>query len=569
MDMSRPCCINARSVRSSRCWSRTIQGGVPIPKIVSREGGRAARRSIDPIIVTRQGKIARTESVLTPNEAQIEDLVFLRKVLSKAGIPYSLIRSHTNRPILAIDVELRPEVERVLATTCATEPMYAKTVDERGISPVLVANGHLSRLLDPRILRLYRRRIAPGGFQFGPRFGVELQFWVFEEDVVRCPAENSLTRKVLPRNEIRPTTVKLYGYKWPTIEGMFTPHSSDVTFDIDLVFSWVDGNDPEFRARRAAQMSAAVLGDGDGSEARIRQIDELKYALRSVNMFAPWIRRIFIATDSSPPAWLAEHPMVTIVPAEDHFSDKAALPTYNSHAVESQLHNIPGLSEHFLYSNDDMFFGRPLKASMFFSPGGVSRFIEAKTRIGLGANDPTRSGFENAARVNRRLLLARFGHVITRHLEHTAVPLRKSVLMEMEREFPDEFARTQASVFRSSTDISVTNSFYHYYALMTGRAVQQEKAKVLYVDTTTRAGLGLLPLLRKRRGYDFFCLNDGSFPEVPAGERAERVVNFLERYFPIPAPWEKVASDLQEGVAATTSAPSGAAQTANPAKKAR
>ena len=266
------------------------------------------------------------------------------------------------------------------------------------------------------------------------------------------------------------------------------------------------------------------MGEGDDAEARVRQIDELKFALRSVNMFAPWIRRIFIATDSVPPPWLAEHPMITIVPAADHFSDSAALPTYNSHAVESQLHNIPGLSEHFLYSNDDMFFGRPLKASMFFSPGGVTRFIEAKTRIGLGANDPTRSGFENAARVNRQLLFERFGQVITRHLGRTAVPLRKSVLTEIEREFPDEFARTQASAFRSGTDISVTNSLYHYYALMTGRAVQQEKAKVLYVDTTTCAGLRLLPELRKRRGYDFFCLNDGSFPEVPAAERAERVV---------------------------------------------
>lgn len=205
-----------------------------------------------------------------------------------------------------------------------------------------------------------------------------------------------------------------------------------------------------------------------------------------------------------------------------------------------------------------MFFGRPLKASMFFSPGGVTRFIEAKTRIGLGANNPARSGFENAARVNRQLLFDRFGQVITRHLEHTAVPLRKSVLIEMEREFPEEFARTAASPFRSDTDISVTNSFYHYYALMTGRAVPQEKAKVLYVDTTSYAGLRLLPKLRKHRGYDFFCLNDGSFPEVPAAQRAERVVSFLERYFPIPAPWEKIAADVsrRDFAVPRTSAPS-------------
>ncbi|EUA00858.1 hypothetical protein I546_6484 [Mycobacterium kansasii 732] len=515
-----------------------------MPEFTSRDGSRPAERSLAPIIVTRRGKIARLESSLTPHEAQLEDLVFLRKALNRADIPFLLVRCHQNRPILAVDIRLRPAVEHALAAACITEPMYAKTIDQKGIPAVLLANGRLSAMGDPRILRLYRQRIAPGGFRYGPAFGVELQFWVFEEAVIRCPVENSLTRKVLPRSELVAATVKLYGYKWPTLEGMFTPHASDVTFDIDLVFSWVDGSDPVFRARRAAQLSQYVVGEGDDAEARIRQIDELKYALRSVNMFAPWIRRIFIATDSAPPRWLADHPKITIVRAEDHFSDRAALPTYNSHAVESQLHHIPGLSEHFLYSNDDMFFGRRVKASMFFSPGGVTKFIEAKTRIGLGTNDPARSGHENAARVNRRLLFERFGHLITRHLEHTAVPLRKSVLIEMEQEFPEEFACTRASAFRSATDISVTNSLYHYYALMTGRAVQQENAKVRYVDTTTHAGLDLLEELRKHRQYHFFCLNDGSFPEVDPAERAQRVVSFLERYFPIPAPWEKVAADV-------------------------
>jgi hypothetical protein len=52
--------------------------------------------------------------------------------------------------------------------------------------------------------------------------------------------------------------------------------------------------------------------------------------------------------------------------------------------------------------------------------------------------------------------------------------------------------------------------------------------------------------MRKKRRYDFFCLNDGRFPEVSAAEPAERVTRFLERYFPIPAPWEKVAADVKQ-----------------------
>lgn len=285
-------------------------------------------------------------------------------------------------------------------------------------------------------------------------------------------------------------------------------------------------------------MESYVVGEGDNSEARYRQIDELKFALRSVHLFAPWIRNIYIVTDSPAPAWLDEHPRVTIVRSEDFFPDLSVLPTHNSHAIESQLHRIEGLSEHFLYSNDDMFFGRAVKPTMFFSPGGITKFIEATTRIGLGENDVQRSGFENASRVNRALLLERFGRVITRHLEHAPTPLRKSVLAEMEETFSEQFAATAASRFRSSTDISVTNSLYHYYALMSGRAVVQESARTSYIDTTSRAGLADMQQLLASRGTDMFCLNDGSVPEIDPEVRARAVTDFLTRYFPIVAPWE-------------------------------
>jgi hypothetical protein len=485
---------------------------------------------------------------LTPYEAMVQDLLFIRTELEIAGIPFLLIRGADGRPALVVDIGLRARVAETLMAACLEAPLRAKIFDGTGRSSVYLGDGLLSADPDPRLLRVFRRRECPrSGLRYGASAGVEMQFWVFDGSQAICPIENSLTRKALPLSEIVYTDVELHGRRWPTIVGMFVPHAGDVTFDIDMVFSWVDGNDPEFRARRATAMADHlanhVVGEGDDADARIRQIDELKYALRSVHAFAPWVRRIFIATDSPTPEWLAPHPKVTIVRAEDHFTDLSALPVYNSHAVESQLHHIPGLAEHFLYSNDDMFFGRSLLPTMFFSPGGVTKFIEAGTRIGLGANNPERSGFENAARVNRQLLWEKFGKIITRHLEHTAAPLCKSVLLELEHQFAQDFERTKASRFRASTDISVTNSLYHYYALMTGRAVQNEAAKVLYVDTTMRSGLAKLPQLLKKRKFDFFCLNDGSFPEVGATERTEVVGEFLERYFPVPAPWERTVGD--------------------------
>ena len=140
--------------------------------------------------------------------------------------------------------------------------------------------------------------------------------------------------------------------------------------------------------------------------------------------------------------------------------------------------------------------------------------------------------------MNRALLQRRFGRVTTRHLEHAATPLRRSVMAELEREFPEEFARTAASAFRSSTDISVTNSLYHYYALMTGRAVVQTEARVRYVETTLASAPAEMDRLLRRRDYDFFCLNDGSKPEISVAKRTKTVSSFLDRYFSIPATWE-------------------------------
>ncbi|NYD78605.1 stealth family protein [Arthrobacter cupressi] len=499
-----------------------------------------ARLKNRPDVVRHRGRYALLNQDRTPHQAMVEDLLFVRAVLDSADVDFILVRGNDHRPVIAVDWRERKKLRGALAEACRNEPFYSMAVDARKKSTLLVADGELSTNRKARIFRLFRPRVVAGsGLSYGPAFGVQLEFWEFDGEQLILPVENSLTRRTMLRQDAVRGTVERHGLSWPTIENMFADHASDIDFDVDIVFSWVDGNDPEYVAARRARMKGAVLGEGDAHEARFRQIDELKYALRSVYMYAPWIRRIFIATDSPVPAWLAEHPRVQIVRSEEFFSDPSVLPTYNSQAVECQLHHIEGLSEHFLYSNDDMFFGRPVGPDMFFTPGGITKFIEAETRIGLGENDAERSGFENAARVNRKLLWERFGRVTTRHLEHAAAPLRRSVAARMEEEFPNEFAKTAASTFRAADNISVTNSFYHYYSLLTGRAVTQTAAKVKYVDTTLWSGLHYLPTLLAKRNMDFFCLNDGSFPEVAAEKRAKLVTDFLEDYFPIKAPWEK------------------------------
>lgn len=508
-------------------------------EVTSPEAGRRLADRGD-VTKTKRG-FALVNTTLTPHEAMVEDLLFVRDVLDSAEIPFLLVRGNDARPVIAVDWKRRKDLRRALVEACRNEPFYSLTVDARKGDALLVADGRLAASANSRMFRLYRPRLEPnGGLLYGQETGVQIELWKWEGDLLHLPIENSLTRRTLPVEDAVRGTVERFGSTWPTIENMFADHATDIDFEIDIVFSWVDGSDPEYLRYRSSFLPGVVLGEGDEAEARYRQINELKYALRSVHMFAPWIRRIFICTDSKVPKWLdADHPKVTIVRAEEHFRDLSVLPVFNSQAVEAQLQHIPDLSEYFLYSNDDMFFGRPVGPDMFFSPGGITKFIEATTRIGLGDNHISRSGFENAARVNRRLLYERFGRITTRHLEHTAAPLRKSVLLEMEREFAPEFEATASSRFRAKDNISVTNSLYHYYALLTGRAVTNVGAKVLYVDTTMYSGLDLLGKLLKKRNQDFFCLNDGSFPEVPAEERQQRVTSFLEKYFPIPAPWER------------------------------
>ena len=90
-------------------------------------------------------------------------------------------------------------------------------------------------------------------------------------------------------------------------------------------------------------------------------------------------------------------------------------------------------------------------------------------------------------------------------------------MAELEQTFADDFARTAASRFRSATDISVTNSLYHYYALMTGRAVTTRRPRVRYVQTTLAESLRRMERLANRTDVDMFCLNDGGSAADPRG----------------------------------------------------
>jgi UDP-glucose 4-epimerase len=487
-------------------------------------------------VVVDRGILHVLHDDVSPQDAREADLLLVASALADAGIETFLIRHDRALTALVVDVRNREQTQAALAGLCTREPVYLKA---KGRAPVLACDAPVA-LDAPSVVRLYRPRLSrSGGLRYGAALGVHLEFWRFGAETVEAPRDNALNRRRTPAHDMAYATVERHGRTWRTIAGMFDPQPLEITDEIDMVFSWVDGSSTDFRRQRAAELSEYVVGEGDDGPARYRHVDELRYALRSVHMHAPWVRRIFIATDSPAPAWLLDHPKVTIVRSEDFFADPTVLPTHNSHAIEAQLHRIPGLAEHFLYSNDDMFFGRSVQPEMFFTPGGITKFVECEVRIGAGAPALHRSGHDNGLRVNRALLQERFGRTIVRDLEHCATPLRRSVMAEMEQTFADDFARTAASRFRSATDISVTNSLYHYYALLTGRAVATREPRVRYAQTTMPGGLRRMERLAERCDADMFCLNDGGEAEVPEEIRVRAIRSALERMFPVRAPWER------------------------------
>ncbi len=132
---------------------------------------------------------------------------------------------------------------------------------------------------------------------------------------------------------------------------------------IDFVITWVDGTDQAWRKEKASHDPAS---GADDDEERYRDWGLLPYWFRGVEQFAPWVRKIHFITWGHLPAWLnTEHPKLHIVRHEDYIPRKY-LPVFNSNVLEIYMHKIEGLSENFVYFNDDVFLIRPTASEYFF-----------------------------------------------------------------------------------------------------------------------------------------------------------------------------------------------------------
>ena len=133
-------------------------------------------------------------------------------------------------------------------------------------------------------------------------------------------------------------------------------------FPIDAVITWVDGSDPTFIAQRA-RFKPSANGVGSAT-ARYESRGEINFVIISLLRYMPWLRRIYLVTAfGQKPLFAQMFPeKVTVVDHREILSQNV-LPTFNSHAISVCIAAIPGLSERFLYVNDDTFIGRPVAVS--------------------------------------------------------------------------------------------------------------------------------------------------------------------------------------------------------------
>lgn len=363
----------------------------------------------------------------------------------------------------------------------------------------------------------------------------------------RSPVQEIEDRSVLPIETRR----RWDGAEEPVVAG--TAGDVDaIEFPVDAVYLWVDDSDPAWRARRAAvharlgQDTAAVPAAAALAPSSFRDRGELRASMRSLEMYAPWIRHIYLVTDQQRPSWLdVDHGRVIVVDHTEIFADPEVLPTYNSHAIGSQVHRIPGLAEHYLLINDDVMFNSPVTPYDFFTPAGQLRISFSRSRrpdIGREHQTPLEQARTNSAELIER----DFGRRASELFAHVPIPQRRGIATEVVERYAREVTRTVASPFRSATDVEPNSWLHLYTALLTGRGTRST-LRFGYYNTGDPEVRAQLDRAAPPGRVKVICLND--VPPADGADDADPawLAGWLERRFPLRAPFETAAPSPHEG----------------------
>ncbi len=356
-------------------------------------------------------------------------------------------------------------------------------------------------------------------------------------DVLTWPLAELALRFWLRRAEPLPDEAR-----GPRHERPAGPTAADLEPEVyDAVYTWVDSSDPEWRSRQQARLAELGAEAGDASDEQYLDREELRYSLRSLELYAPWIRRIWLVTDRQVPAWLdIANPRITIVDHEQVFPDPSALPVFNSQAIETCLHRINGLSDRFLYLNDDVFLGRPVTPADFLTPDGRLR---ARARNSRGAHSSFTASlpFMSANRRSFELVQQCHGPVdFGPMLDHVPHMLDRDLMWDVEKLWP-VVGETRGIPFRSQQDVAPV-MLTLLQAVATGRAVNERLGPLQSLHVVVgKRDLGLRLLWVWTMRPRFYCLNSTKDDDLDVGTQSRVVRGFLDTVLSEPSLFERDA----------------------------
>lgn len=369
---------------------------------------------------------------------------------------------------------------------------------------------------------------------------LHFEFWEDNLTHYTAPRRNPASRRIAMHTVEEEQLFKV-GAPRDVSELLPYPLPTECLMEVDVVYTWVNHADSDWRElyRHATGSEyGSARGDDASSLDRFVSRDELRYSLRSIAEFAPWVRKIHIVTNCAPPDWLkTDHPRLNWVRHEDVFP-ASALPTFNSHAIEARLQHVPGLAEHFIYFNDDVLLARATTRDDFFLSNGVTRSFMEEYGVVLGSISTAEPDYMNAARNGQALIGEKFGRTPTVLHKHTPHVLNRDVLLEMEAVFDEAYSRTVHSQFRSMSDISTVSFLYHHYSYLTGKALPSAcNATLLRSGSTGYLGR-MLKLVDGDQSTFSVCVNDGGGSTDDAAWD-QHVRGFLSAMFPSPCEFER------------------------------
>ena len=323
--------------------------------------------------------------------------------------------------------------------------------------------------------------------------------------------------------------------------------------DIDFVIPWVDGSDPEWQKSRRTYRDEEQKASIRSNAARYRDWGILPYWFRAVEKYAPWVRKIHFITCGQVPAWLnLNHTKLHFVKHEDYIPHQW-LPTFSSYPIELNIHRIDGLSEKFVYFNDDMFLNAPVKPEDFFvnglpcaciglnpGPGGMLNeamgHVELNHLIVIARHFDFRKSF--TANFTKWLRL-RYGSVLLRTLymlpafwackscrgfyePHTAGSYLKQTFTEVWNKEQELLEQTSSHKFRDIRDVG--QWLMEYWQIMSGNFHPRSKNfSAFYSADSMLANRKFLARLIsdiKSSRHKLICINDNDNDTDDASAKA-------------------------------------------------